>query len=308
MESQSQERKGMVYAAGAYVVWGVLPMYWKLVDNVAAEEILANRVVWSFVFMLLVLAGSRRLGDFGRQAKALLRQPKPFISLIIASLLISVNWFIYIWAVNNNHIIEASLGYYINPLVSILLGTVVLRERLSFWQYVSVLLAAAGVGVLTWNYGSFPWVSVTLAVSFALYGLAKKLTNFDSMVGLTFETLVITPIALIYLLMQGGGSFGTEVPLSLLLMGAGAATALPLLYFAMGAKLIPLSMIGFLQYIAPTISLGLGVFLYHEHFTHTHLIAFSCIWSALVLFSFANTRLLRHMSPKFGRQKSMKAS
>lgn len=306
MESQSS-RRGIVYAAGAYVMWGVLPLYWKLIQSVSAEEILAHRFVWSFVFMLLILGFSKRWRQFGMEWKRLLHHPKSFTSLTIASLLISINWFLYIWAVNHGHIIETSLGYYINPLVSILLGMVVLKERLNFWQLLSVACAAVGVMVLTVQFGSFPWISLSLAVSFGIYGLVKKLTNFDAMIGLTMETLVITPLAFIYLIflqVNGNIAFGaSSLSDSLLLMGGGAATALPLLYFAKGAKLIPLSMVGFLQYIAPTISLCIGVFLYNEHFTKAHMTAFFFIWTALVIFSFAKTRFMVNLQPKFEKNK-----
>ncbi|MBB6444362.1 EamA family transporter RarD [Bacillus benzoevorans] len=311
MESQTS-RTGIVYTAGAYVMWGLLPLYWKLIQNVSSEEILAHRIIWSFVFMLFLLGFRKRLGPFWAVWKKLLHHPRPFITLILASLLISVNWFLYIWAVNHDHIIETSLGYYMNPLISILLGMVVLKEKLNFWQLLSVVLAAIGVTVLTVQFGSFPWVAVSLAVSFAIYGLAKKLTNFDAEIGLTMETLVITPLALIYLLfLTTNGSTAFEFSSlsdSLLLMGSGIATALPLLYFAKGAKLIPLSMVGFLQYIAPSISLFLGVFLYHEHFTKVHMTAFFFIWTALVVFSFAKTKFMVNLEPKFGKDKSVKAS
>lgn len=311
MESPSS-RKGMIYTAGAYLMWGLLPLYWKLIESVAAEEILAHRIIWSFVYMLFVLGISKRLGQLLAEWKRLLHQPKSFIFLIIASLLISINWFLYIWAVNHDHIIETSLGYYINPLISILLGMVVLKERLNFWQLFSVALAAAGVTILTVQFGSFPWVAISLAVSFGIYGLAKKTANFDAAIGLTMETLVITPLALIYLLflqVNGSMSFGSSsLSDSLLLMGAGIATAMPLLYFAKGARLIPLSMLGFLQYISPTISLCIGVFLYHEHFTRAHMTAFFFIWTALITFSFAKTKFMVKLLPKFGKNKSVKAS
>lgn len=311
MESPSS-RKGMIYTAGAYLMWGLLPLYWKLIESVAAEEILAHRIIWSFMFMLFVLGISKRLGQLLAEWKRLLHQPKSFIFLIIASLLISINWFLYIWAVNHDHIIETSLGYYINPLISILLGMVVLKERLNFWQLFSVALAAAGVTILTVQFGSFPWVAISLAVSFGIYGLAKKTANFDAAIGLTMETLVITPLALIYLLflqVNGSISFGSSsLSDSLLLMGAGIATAMPLLYFAKGARLIPLSMLGFLQYISPTISLCIGVFLYHEHFTRAHMTAFFFIWTALITFSFAKTKFMVKLLPKFGKNKSVKAS
>ncbi|WP_459500150.1 EamA family transporter RarD [Bacillus sp. C1] len=311
MESQKAlQKKGILYAAGAYMMWGVLPIYWKWVEEVPAEEILAHRIVWAFVFMLLVLVISKRLGQFLRELVSLFKRPKLLISLTIASILISGNWFVYIWAVNQNHIIEASLGYYINPLVSILLGTVVLKEKLNFWQYVAVGLAGVGVIILAFRYGSIPWIALSLAFTFGLYGLTKKLLNYDAMIGLTMETMIVTPFAAIYLTMigeHGFGSFGS-ISSTLLLMGAGIITALPLFYFAKGAQLIPLYMIGFLQYIAPTINLILGVFIFHEHFTSAHTTAFFFIWVALFIFSMAKTKFLLQKEPKFFKNKSAKVS
>ena len=311
MEGDSSKR-GIGYTAGAYIIWGFLPLYWKLIQSVSAEEILAHRIVWSFIFMLVILWFRKRLGPFRNEWKRLLHHPKSFVPLIIASLLISANWFIYIWAVNHGHIIETSLGYYMNPLISILLGMIFLKERLNFWQLFSVVLASVGVTFLTVQFGSFPWVALSLAISFGVYGLAKKLTNFDAMIGLTMETLMITPIAIIYLfllLAKGNIAYGTvSISNSLLLMGCGVVTALPLLFFAKGAKLIPLSMIGFLQYISPTISLFIGVFLYHEHFTKVHAIAFLFIWTALVIFSLAKTKFMVKLQPKFGKTDSAKVS
>ncbi|MEI4801932.1 EamA family transporter RarD [Bacillus sp. NPDC077411] len=309
MEAQ---KKGMIYATSAYMMWGILPLYWKLIDDVPAEEILAHRIVWAFVFMLFVLFICRRFGQFTNEFVELFKRPKLFMSLTIASILISGNWFVYIWAVNHNHVIEASLGYYINPLVSILLGTLVLKEKLNFWQYIAVGLAAFGVAILTVRYGSIPWISISLACTFGLYGLSKKLLDYDSMIGLTMETMLVTPIALVYLGMlgaEGVSSFGTvSITSTLLLAGAGIVTALPLLYFAKGTKLIPLSMVGFLQYIAPTISLVLGIFVFHEHFTTAHMIAFFFIWIALVIFSIAKTKFMLNKQPKFIKNKSAKVS
>lgn len=175
MESQKTvQKQGIIYAAGAYMMWGILPVYWKWIEAVPAEEILAHRIVWAFVFMLLILGVSKRFGQFLDELVSLFKRTKLFISLTISSILISGNWFVYIWAVNHNHIIEASLGYYINPLVSILLGTVVLKEKLNFWQYVAVGLAAVGVIILTFRFGSIPWIALSLAFSFGLYGLTKN--------------------------------------------------------------------------------------------------------------------------------------
>ncbi|MEH7463914.1 EamA family transporter RarD [Bacillus thuringiensis] len=309
MEAQ---KKGMIYATSAYMMWGILPLYWKLIDDVPAEEILAHRIVWAFVFMLFVLLISKRFGQFTNEFKQLFKRPKLFMSLTIASILISGNWFVYIWAVNHNHVIEASLGYYINPLVSILLGTLVLKEKLNFWQYIAVGLAAFGVAILTVRYGSIPWIAISLACTFGLYGLSKKLLDYDAMIGLTMETMIVTPIALVYLGMlgaEGVSSFGTvSITSTLLLAGAGIITALPLLYFAKGTKLIPLSMVGFLQYIAPTISLVLGIFVFHEHFTSAHMTAFFFIWIALFIFSIAKTKFMLNKQPKFIKNKSAKVS
>ncbi|MFD3445694.1 EamA family transporter RarD [Microbacteriaceae bacterium 4G12] len=312
MEQQLEQRKGMIYAVISYVIWGVLPIYWKLVDQVNAGEILAHRIVWSFVFMIFVLYVSKQWGAFLAQCKQLFRRPKPFILLFLSAILISGNWFIYIWAVNHGHVIEASLGYYMNPLISILLGMIILKEKLNFWQLASVLLAAIGVAIVTLRYGSFPWIAIALAVSFGLYGLVKKLTSFEAAIGLTFETLITAPIAFVYLIMlqaKGASAFGTtSLSIHLLLIGSGIVTATPLLYFAKGTKLIPLSMIGFLQYIAPTISLVIGVFMFHEHFTKMHMIAFVFIWIALVIFSLAKTKFMLGIEPKLRKTKTAKAS
>ncbi|WP_110111949.1 EamA family transporter RarD [Bacillus sp. CGMCC 1.16541] len=303
------QQTGIIYTASAYVMWGVFPLYWKLLDQVPADEILAHRVIWSFVFMLLLLYTSRQLHDFKETFKELVKKPKQAMALFAASVLISLNWFIYIWAVNNNHLIEASLGYYINPLVSILLGIVVLKEKLNFWQGVSVALAGMGVLFLTLQYGQFPWVSLLLALSFGIYGLAKKLMNMDAKIGLTFETMMVTPIALIYFLVlmgKGTSSFGTvSIVDTLLLIGGGVATAMPLLYFAKGAKLIPLSMVGFLQYIAPTITLFLGVFVFHEHFTKIHMIAFLFIWGGSIVFALSKTRFMVSHQPRLRKSRSV---
>lgn len=312
MESETTERKkGILYTAASYMMWGVFPLYWKMVENVPSDEIIAHRIFWSFIFTIILVIIANRYHEFVKEWKKVIHQPRTFFVLLAASFLISTNWFIYIWAVNHNHIIEASLGYYINPLISIVLGTVVLKERLTFWQIIAVLLAALGVGVLTFEYGSFPWIAISLACSFGLYGLVKKLTNFDALIGLTLETLVITPFALmytLYLFFTGHVAFGSNTSTTLFLVGGGIATAVPLLYFAKGTKRIPLSMVGFLQYISPTITLCLGIFLYHEHFTVAHLTAFLFIWLALVVFSIAKTKIMTKIEPKLNKQNAVKIS
>ncbi|MEN2467658.1 EamA family transporter RarD [Ornithinibacillus sp. FSL M8-0202] len=284
---QKSDKIGMLYAVFAYVVWGLLPIYWKLVEDVPAGEILAHRIVWSFVFMIVVVLSMRKWQGLGTEWKRIIKDKKKLISITLASVVISLNWLVYIWAVNSEHMLQASLGYYINPLVSILLAIIVLKERLTKSQTVSVILAGVGVLYLTVSYGVFPWVSLFLAVSFALYGLFKKMVDIPAMYGLTIETLIITPIALIYLFLIPENSFSVQDITSmknLLLIGAGAMTAIPLLLFASGAKRIPLAMVGILQYIAPTLMLLIGVFIYHETFTREHLIAFSFIWLALVIY------------------------
>ena len=305
---KTETQKGAIYAGFSYLLWGLLPIYWKLLDHVNAKEILASRVLWSFIFMVIILLLTRKWGLFLQTVKGFAKNKKQMYALTIASLLISVNWFIYIWAVNSGHMIEASLGYYINPLISILLGMIVLKEKLTVYQYISFILAAIGVLIISISHGQFPWIAIALALSFGLYGLAKKLINVDSEVGLTLETLVVTPVAAIYigyLFFNGSHSFLSDgVQTDLLLIGAGAATAVPLLYFAKGAKKIPLSLLGFLQYIAPTLTLLLGVFVYDEHFSKIQLLSFMFIWSALVIYSLSKTKILSPQLFNFRKEKS----
>ncbi|WP_192869502.1 EamA family transporter RarD [Lentibacillus sediminis] len=284
---QQQEKLGMIYAASAYLLWGFLPIYWKLADAAPPGEILAHRIVWSFIFMLIIIIISRKWTSFLGESKALLKNKKRLAGITAASVFISLNWLTFIWAVNSDYVIQASLGYYINPLVSILLGILVLKERTTRRQNVSFILAGIGVVYLTVSFGVFPWVSLVLALSFAFYGLLKKQIDVSAMTGLTIETMIVTPLALIYLFVLPETAFSLADPVStlnLLLMGAGVATAIPLLLFASGAKKIPLGLVGFLQYIAPTIMLILGVFLYNEPFTSAHLVAFILIWFALFLY------------------------
>jgi len=304
--NEHERKLGIFYTAAAYLMWGILPLYWKLLDNYAAAEILAHRIVWSFVFMIGLLVVTKQFSLFRAQVVEIWKQPKLAIGVLASACLISVNWFIYIWAVNHDHIVEASLGYYINPLFSVALGMVVLKERLNIWQWMSFLLALCGVLIITFQYGKFPFVALSLALSFAFYGLTKKLASFEAAIGLTFETMVVMPISLVYLIIH-------SEPLSLsnwqtfLLVGAGPATALPLLYFAKGAKRISLTMVGFLQYLSPTLSLMLGVFLFHEAFTKAHLYAFSCIWLALIVFSFAKTKRMQGWHHKIVQRNSFGA-
>ena len=289
----SEQKEGAIYAAVSYMMWGIVPIYWKFLQGVGAAEILAQRVLWSFVFMLVLLAFMKKWRAFVEYVKEILGNPKLFVALLTASLLVSANWGVFIWAVNSERILDTSLGYYINPLVSVLLGVIVLKEKLSRAQVVSFLLAGIGVLILGIHFGTIPWVSLILAITFGLYGLAKKMIKAESAVGLTLETMMVTPLALgywIYLMVQSDSQFFTSSGTSLMLMGGGIVTALPLLYFAKGAEKVPLSMLGILQYIAPTLTLLLGVFVYHESFTKAHFLAFIFIWSALAVYTLSITK------------------
>ncbi|MCT2538227.1 EamA family transporter RarD [Aquibacillus koreensis] len=300
---------GIAYAAGAYILWGFLPIYWKSIHDFSAGAILAHRIVWSFVFMVFLLLASKKWHAFMQECKLIVRDKKKLFGITMASIVISVNWLIFIWAVNSDHVIQASLGYYINPLISIVLGMLVLKEKLNAWQIFSFILAGIGVIYLTFNFGVFPWISIVLAFSFGLYGLLKKIVDINSVFGLTIETLIVLPIAVIYLIVNQinlGGLPQTWTMNHLLLLFSGIATAVPLLLFASGAKRIPLSMVGFLQYFAPTLMLILGVFLYHETFTQAHLIAFICIWTALLIYTFSRTKWFKQMEAKYMvRRKSL---
>jgi chloramphenicol-sensitive protein RarD len=295
--SQANEEKiGIWYTALSYLLWGILPLYWKLLESRPAMEILAHRIIWSFFFMVVLLIVTRQIASWRKQVSMMIKKPKLAGGMIAAAILISANWFVYIWAVTHGHVVETSLGYYINPLVSVVLGMVVLKERLNLWQWISFILASAGVCIMTFQYGAFPWVALSLAFSFGIYGLVKKLASVDSAIGLTVETMVVAPVSFIYLfILYDHSSLLSTLTIwqALLLIGAGPATAVPLLYFAKGARRISLTMLGFLQYIAPTLTLLFGVFLFHEAFTKAHVYAFSCIWAALVIFSFSKTKWMQ---------------
>ncbi|KZE82154.1 EamA family transporter RarD [Paenibacillus elgii] len=281
---------GIGYGLLAYLAWGLLPLFWKTFISVSSGEILGHRVVWSFVFVALLLL----IGGRWKALKSAFSERKNVLPMVGCSLLISLNWLIYIWAVNHDRVVETSLGYYINPLISVLLGVCFLGERLRAVQWTAMVLATAGVTVLTFSYGSVPWVSLALAMSFGVYGLVKKKMQLEPMVSLAGETIVVLPVAAVYLLVVGMTGQSTTSSLStgyqLLLATSGVATALPLLWFAKAAQRLSLTTVGFLQYLAPTISLILGVTLYNEPFTTVHLISFCLIWSALLLFTLSSLK------------------
>jgi len=276
--------KGILSAAGAYAMWGFFPIYFKAIQSAPADQIVAHRFAWSFLFLIAVVALRRELPAL----RASLNR-RTLLIYLGAGVLLSFNWGLYVWGINSGHVVETSLGYFINPLVSVVLGVIFLRERLRPLQWVPVALATAGVLYLTLSFGKLPLIALGLAFSFGFYGLIKKLAPLNSLHGLTLETGSLFVVALAYLVvaeLRGVGSFGHVEPLtSLLIALSGIITAIPLLLFATGARQVPLSTLGLLQYFAPTIQFLIGVLLYHEPFTRDRLIGFSIIWLALILFS-----------------------
>lgn len=276
--------KGILYAVAAYAIWGLFPIYFKALQNVPADQILAHRISWAFValaFYTLARREVRRLRE--------LATPRLILIYFAAGALLAVNWGTYVWAVNSGHVVEGSLGYFINPLVSVLLGVIFLREKLRPLQWLPVGLAALGVAYLTFSLGQLPWISLVLAFTFGLYGLVKKLAPLNSMQGLTLETAAVFLPALAFILIQearGVGSFAhSGATTSLLLALAGPISVLPLIFFASALRLIPLSTAGILQYVSPSMQFLIGVFIYREPFDTQRLIGFSIIWLALFVFS-----------------------
>lgn len=272
---------GMLYALIAYLIWGLLPLYLHALKVVAPLEILMHRMAWSLVFLAMLLLARRQWGWLS----GAIGNRRVLGHFALSASVLSINWFLYIWAVNNNHVIDASLGYFINPLVSVLLGYFLLHERLRGGQWAAITIAAFGVIWLTVHAGHLPWIGLGLAVSFGSYGLLRKTATLGALEGLSLETLLLTPFALGYLFWlatQGKSGFvNGGLPLQLLLMAAGPITAVPLLLFAAGARRIPLSLLGFLQYITPSLQLSLGVFLWHEPFDGGKLFGYVLIWSAI---------------------------
>ncbi len=289
----SPTRTGVLAATAAYLTWGLAPVYWKLLQTVPAVELLAHRIVWSFVLVVGWLWISRRLPDL----RAAWAHPGTRARLLASTALIGVNWGLFIWAVNSGHILQASLGYYINPLVSVVLGLVVLGERLSRGQGLAVGLAAVGVAVLAISVGSLPWVSLALAGSFGLYGLLRKTVRADAVLGLAFETSLLAPFALALLVaagLDGRGAFGRVSAMTDgLLAFTGVLTAVPLLLFTAGARRLPLNLLGLLQYLAPTCHFALAVAVYHEPFSTAHAVTFGLIWIALALYTADARRRIR---------------
>lgn len=277
--------QGIVYALSCYVAWGLFPVFWKAISGVPAVNVLAHRIVWSFVLLLIwVLLTDRHVFI------SYIKQPRLLLRLGLAGFIVSANWGIYIYAVATNHIVEAGLGYYINPLVNVFLGYVFLKERLAVMQKVAVVLALIGVVYFTISYGKLPWISLILAITFGLYALLKKKAKLESMPALTIETMMVFPFALGYLLYametgEGTPFFPSSILTSSLLIISGLVTAIPLFWFGKSAQVIPLSTLGFIQYLTPTLQLLLGVFIYGETFGIEYLICFIFVWGGLVCYT-----------------------
>jgi chloramphenicol-sensitive protein RarD len=282
---QRDERSALIAGFAAFATWGLIPVYWKLLKTLPAAEILAHRCVWTTVFLIVLLTWQRRWPEL-RDA---VRSRRTLLYCLASGLALSINWLFFIWAVNVDRVIETSLGYFMTPLVNVLFGAIFLRERLTRWQFVSVLLALVGVLNLTLGYGKFPWVAIILCVSFGIYGLLRKKSGTRPIPGLFLETTLLTPLAIVFLLNLRPGSASSFDPahwsLALLLVSTGVVTGLPLVWFGHAARHLRLTTIGFLQYLSPTGSFFLGVFLYHEPFTRAHLITFTFIWAALAIFT-----------------------
>lgn len=281
--------KGTLAAVASFLIWAILPIYWKSLKSVPALEILAHRIVWSLVVVVVYILVRGRWGDVRRVFKF----PAAFV-FIASAVLIGGNWLLYVWAVNTEHIVETSLGFFINPLANVLMGVIFLKEKLRRVQIVSFVLALVGVIVLGISYGRPPWIALGLAMLFGTYGLLRKISPAGSSTGLFYDMSILTPFFLGYIIGMatiGGGHFATgDLPRTLLLLGAGIVTAVPLLLFAYGARRIDYSTLGFVQYIAPTGQLLVGVLLYDEPFGTAHAVAFGLIWLALAIFTVSNLR------------------
>jgi chloramphenicol-sensitive protein RarD len=286
IQLSQEDRGGLIAGIAAFATWGLIPIYWKLFIRIPASEILAHRFVWTTLFLIVLLTFQQRwleVRDATRSRRALLY-------CFASGIAISVNWLVFIWAVNVGRVLETSLGYFMTPLINVLFGATFLRERLTRWQFLSVMLALVGVLNLTFGYGKFPGLAITLCVSFGLYGLLRKKSGVRPIPGLFLETTLLTPIAagyLVYLHQTGGSSTFGPAPWSmiLLLVTTGVVTGLPLVWFGTAARHLRMTTVGFLQYLAPSCSFFLGVFLYHEPFTRAHLVTFTFIWVALVIFT-----------------------
>ena len=277
----SKNKLGLLFGVSAYSLWGTFPLYWPLLEPANPLEIVSHRAVWTLVFCFIVLAATKAL----KSTLATLKRPTVAVKLFLSSMLISVNWLVYIWATNNEHVVEASLGYYINPLIIIGFGVIFLKEKMRPLQWAAVAIATLGVLVLTFDYGRLPWIALALAVSWGSYGLIKKQLGLGALEGLAIETFISSFFYLAYLIYignQGTGQFGQNWGLTALLISAGAVTAIPLLLFNGSTNRLPFTTIGLLQYITPTLQFSIGVWVVNEEMPTARWIGFLIIWAALV--------------------------
>lgn len=298
MKEVEQTKKGLTNGITAYIIWGLLPIYWKFLESYDAFIVFSHRIIWSFIFMLFLLFITKQWKSFAKEWRRVTKHKQTFTLLFFIALLISVNWIMFIWAVQNGYVIQSSLGYYMNPLINILLGVLFLKEKLSTAQITACILAFIAVAFLTIYYGVFPWISLTLAFSFGMYGLLKKIANMHAVYSLAIETIFIVPFVIIYFIWTDKAIViwnQDMITENILLTFSGIATAVPLLLFGSAIKYVTYTTMGFLQYIAPTLMLIIGVFFYKETFTYAHAITFSLIWFALLLYMFTNYRQFRKM-------------
>jgi len=296
--------KGVIYAIGAYALWGLLPLYWKILEDVPAFQILCHRISWSLVFLIFIHMIRKNFSWL----KDAFKNKRTVLTFLTTSILLSVNWFTYIWAVNNGRTIEASLGYFINPLLCVILGVIVLKERPDKWSWIAISLAGAGIGYTVIVYGSIPWIAFVLAGSFSIYGLLRKQASLNSLQGLTFETLILflpATVILIYFEVKGIGSFGhVTFTKNVYLALAGIVTSVPLLLFAAAARRIELTSLGILQYIAPTLQFIIGLLVFREDFSRSRLVGFSFVWIALIIYTTNNILVNRRGKWKLDQTKN----
>jgi len=295
-ELTGHQLSGGLYALGAFSIWGLFPVYFKLLGSLTAYEILAHRVVWAVVILIVLISAFR----YWPRVLHVLTNRKLFLTLLVSSILVSLNWGLFIWAVTNDQVLQSSLGYFINPLVNVLLGVLFLKERLFKVQWIAVVLVVIAVLNMGFSLGVIPWISLAMAFSFGMYGLIRKVANVDAFTGLFIETLLVVPVALVYLylLVQDGTSqFGTAgIGFDVMITMSGLVTVLALVFFAQATKRLQLSTVGFFQYIAPTGHFVLAVYVYNEPFTTHHLITFLLIWTGLAMFTYDSFKRLKTQS------------
>jgi chloramphenicol-sensitive protein RarD len=285
-------KAGVIFALAAYSMWGIAPMYFKLLSSVPALEIVMHRIVWSVLVLCLLLLVRKK---FSQVLKAI-RDPKIITTLSISGILLAVNWLVFIWAVNNDRMLDASLGYFINPLFNVLLARFFLQERLTRLQLLAVFVALAGVAFLVFSYGELPWIALVLATSFSIYGLLRKKVTVDSMPGLFIESSIMLPFALLYWLIMdtsSGNMFANSMDLNIILLLAGAVTTAPLLCFTAAARRIRYTTLGFFQYVGPSLMFLLAVLHYQEPLDTTRVITFVCVWAGLLIYVYDSVRVYR---------------